>query len=319
MHRISVTVLVLCLLGISFTTAQLNNITVVIYKNNTSVTLLKAATLLNETYITEILIEEEDVPVLKTGIFDSLFLLQTVNVRNTNLVTLQPNIFKGLKRIRKINLNFNKIDSVPPNVFTNIPVYIIALRGNGIKQISENAFYNLQNLRNLDLGSNNIELLPKNLFVNTKNLKYIDLSYNKLRHFPAVPYKPYPFFDVAFANMVPGEPSFLDLSYNNFSFISYYLLRGIYYIDELRLQNNHIKLISEYAFDDFTKINTLNLDGNDLKEMSDGLLGVLTYVENVKVENNPWRESFVCKYTDWCERHEKSNYMEMKCPLKLWL
>ncbi|CAG9827888.1 unnamed protein product [Diabrotica balteata] len=317
MLRIYATVSVLCLFGSFFAKAQFNNITVLIHKGNSSVTLMKTVTLLNETYITEILIEEEDVPVLKTGIFDSLFLLHTVNVRNTNLVTLQPNIFAGLRRIRKINFNFNKIRFVPSNVFKNIPVYIIALRGNGIETISENAFYNLQNLRNLDLGSNNIELLPKNLFVNTNNLKYIDLSYNKLRHFPAVPYKPYPFFDVAFANMVPEEPSFLDLSYNNFTFISYYLLRGIHYIDELRLHNNNIKMISEYAFDDFKKINTLNLDGNDLNEISDGLLGVLTYVETVRVENNPWRDRFVCKYKDWCEKHEKVNYMEMKCPVRL--
>lgn len=306
--------LVYILFFLCVTRAQvLNKIAVKVYQGNTSATLLSAVDIYNHMNLTEIVIEDEELPILTTNFFHGLSNLYGVFIRRTSLRLVEDNAFRNLPRLRLINLNFNHIDRISDKTFNNPKLTNIALKANGIKSISSKAFNNLPNLRYLDLSSNNIQDIPKDAFKRTGNLKVLNLSYNKLRHYPAIPYRPYSYFEQAFANAVKHEPTSLDLSFNNFTFISYYLLRGIRFIDELKLNDNNINLISDYAFDDLKYAKVLNLENNDLKQLSLNLLFVLEGVEELKMENNRWSNEFVCKYEDWCRLCGKVNSMDVKC------
>lgn len=284
-------------------------ITIKIYRNDKPVTLLQADTVNNEEEVTDVSIEFENLPILKTGTFQNLSYLRNVHINSNNLEILEPHSFRNVSNLRLINLNFNRIKIVPENVFANLTVFKISLRGNSITTLHPNAFYNLSDLEVLDLNSNKIKELPQDLFYLTNNIRQFDLGYNQFENY----FDDYKYFDEALSNIQRYQDSLLDLSFNNFTEINNNFLRGVQFVKELLLNNNNIRRIGEMALDDLRWAETVDLEGNDLEELNDKVLSALQVVQNINLQNNPWSNSFVCKYERWCEKQEIVNTMDMAC------
>lgn len=290
------------------------SITIKIYRNETPVTVLRADTINNEYEATEIIIEDENIPTLKSGTFYNLTKLRYVSLKRNNINEIESYPFQYLPSARIINLNFNFIKRVPQNVFVNLPIRKLYLKGNGIQTLDALAFKNLTFLEILDLSSNNIEMIPENLFYLTKNLKHVNLNYNRLREGPKRG-KVYltGYFEEAFLNNIIDEHSVLDLSNNNFTYVDNFLLQGILCVKNILLSNNNIKKISDYAFRDILYVEILDLAGNNLEEISEKIMKKFEHIDVINLENNPWKMDFVCKYNKWCINHNKINTMDMNC------
>ncbi|KAJ8971615.1 hypothetical protein NQ317_014736 [Molorchus minor] len=276
-----------------------NYITIKIYRYDEPVTLLQADTINDEPNVTEIIIEDESIPVLKSGTFNNLTLLKYITV---------------LRILRIINLNFNNIKTITDNIFANLTMSRLYLKGNGIKTLEEMAFYNLSNLEILDLSSNHIEELPRDLFYQTKNLKNIDLSYNRLKSLPIDNLKRrIKFFEEPFTFSNIHEESSLDLSNNNLTYIDNYFFKGANCIKRIFLNNNNLEGISKDSFKEMVCMDTIDLEGNYLKELPNEILKVLENTNYINLINNPWYNNFVCKYDVWCQTYNKTNTVDMNC------
>ncbi|CAH1141607.1 unnamed protein product [Phyllotreta striolata] len=288
-----------------------DSIAIKVYRRDQPVTLVRADNVNDEKEITDVLIENEVVPVLKTGSFQNLTLLKSILIQGSNLRILEPSPFVNLPSLRIINLNFNRITEVPEGVFANLTVAKISLRGNGIRTLSPYAFYNLTNLEHLDLNSNSIKIIPEDLFYLTQNLRSLDFGYNQLESHSDI--RPYRFFPDVFANVNEDKNSMLDLSNNNFLEINNNMLLGVQFVGELLLSNNNIRRIGDGALKDLRWSMLVDLEGNNLKKLSDGVLKTLTNVRDINVQNNPWENDFVCKYNKWCSDFNIENTMDMSC------
>ncbi|KAG5876059.1 hypothetical protein JTB14_016801 [Gonioctena quinquepunctata] len=286
-------------------------ITIRIYRGDNPITLLQEETVNKEENVTEVSIEYENIPVLKAGTFYNLTKLQYIHIQRNNLEVLESLCFQNLPRIRTINLNFNRIKQIPENVFANLSVSKITLKGNGIDTLQENAFSNLTYLHTLDLSNNNIEKMPMDVFYQTRNLRILDLSYNYLNQYESILFRPY--FNEAFFYNDGSEYSCINLSNNNFTYITKYMFWGLPCIGELKLMDNNIGQIDEQAFDSLRCLESLDMESNDLQEISDLLLGVFSMAKHLNMANNPWTNKFACKYETWCDDRGIVNTMDMNC------
>lgn len=291
-----------------------DSISIKVYRNETPVTVLRGNTINNEYEATEIIIEDENIPTLKSETFYNLTHLKYISLKKNNINEIEPYAFQDLPKVRIINLNYNFIKRIPQNVFIDLPITKLYLKGNGIQTLDTLAFKNLTFLEMLDLSSNNIKVIPENLFYLTKNLKHINLNYNRLREGPKRG-KVYltGYFEEAFSNNIIDEHSVLDLSNNNFTYIDNFLLQGILCVKHILLSNNNIRTISDYAFRDLIYADVLDLSGNCLKDLSEKIMKKLEHIDDINLEDNPWEMYFVCKYDRWCTSRNKTNTMDMNC------
>lgn len=286
-------------------------ITIKIYRHDVPVTVLKADTINNEENVTEILIENEDIPILKSGSFQELLILKNIFLQRNNLESIEEYAFDDLPSLQVINLNFNNIKKLSRNIFANLTVWKIALKGNGMSELDTWSFYNLTQLSELDLSSNNLASLPSELFKMTRNLRILDLSWNHLKTHLGVPsLYPYPYFEEPFWNIQEEDYSLLDLSFNQINEIGTDIFQGLTGIKNLRLNYNNITNIKEAAFKRFLFLDSIELEGNDLENLGSSVLNSFRIVKDINLANNPWSTVFVCEYYYWCSMYGKFNTIE---------
>lgn len=297
-----------------------NYITITVYRGQKAVVNLRADTINHEKEATEILIEEEDIPVLKSGSFSDLPKLRHLTLHRNGIEHLETHIFRNLSSLRSLNMNSNNIKEIPEDVFANLTVTKICLCCNSISKLNSFAFYNLSDLRHLDLSNNFIKFLPPQLFYLTTNLKILYLQYNKLENIENVSVRSRldsSGFGEAFYNIDKQDYTELDLSFNNYSYIDDFMFTNINFMTKINLANNNIKYISENAFKDIRYVYTIDLESNNLQQLSNSHLKLFRLVENIYLSNNPWKASFICRYEKWCLQFEKENTMDMNCTSSL--
>lgn len=305
-------IILLTFCNIISTNAQFfNYITIKTYRFDTSMTILKADTINNEKNATEIIIEEEVVPVLKTRSFQNLTLLRKLFIQRTNLEVIEEYAFDNLPSLRIINFNFNRIKNITKNIFANLTVQKIYLKGNGISQLDSWSFYNLSDLDTLDLSSNNIVGLPAELFVLTPNLKKLDLSWNHLKSQLGIPtIHRFTYFEDPFENIDEHEDSLIDLSYNEIDHIDQSMFAGLRGVKKLVLNYNNITIIDSNALK-FYYLEIIELEGNMLEQLERNVLNVFKMAQEINMANNPWSNSFVCNYKQWCIQNNKMNTIDI--------
>lgn len=289
-------------------------ITIKIYRCDKPVTILRADTINNEKNVTEIIIEEELIPILKSGSFQDLPNLKYIFLQRNNIGFVEEYAFDNLPNLRRINLNFNNIKKITTNTFANLTAKKITLKGNGISEMESSSFYNLTFLHNLDLSSNNIVNLPRELFMMTPNLRVLDLSWNRLTSHLGLPSKyPFTYFEQPFWNIHKHEDSLINLSFNEIIYIDQTMFQGLSGVKKILLNYNNITKINERAFGKMSFLEEIELEGNNLEILNDSVLKVLRMTKQIKLANNPWSNGFVCKYEQWCRFFGKFNTIDLNC------
>lgn len=308
-------VLLLVICNIIVVNSQIfNYITIKIYRDEKPVTVILADTINNEENATEIMIEDELIPNLKSGSFQGLLKLKYLFIQRSGIESIEPYAFDDLPSLRKINLNFNCIKTITENTFANLTIRKLTLKGNGIRKLENRAFYNLTLLHTLDLSSNNLENLPSELFLKTNNLKVLDLSWNQLKSNLGLPSKHvYTYFEEPFWNINQHEDSLIDLSFNQIDHITECMFQGLTGIKQINLNYNNITYIHEKGLNGLSFLDVIELEGNNLVTLEDYILKIFRMVKDINLANNPWNSGFVCKYKQWCYIFEKNNTIDEKC------
>lgn len=106
---------------------------------------------------------------------------------DANRLIYVPNLFDT--NLARLSLADNFVESlVDSEAYINLlPTSLIELnlKNNRLKQLNDNSFQNLINLKYLNLDSNEISAITEDFFVNLKSLLVLNLRQNSLKHIPS--------------------------------------------------------------------------------------------------------------------------------------
>jgi Leucine-rich repeat (LRR) protein len=213
---------------------------------------------------------------IENGVFYELKNLIQLDLHLNDITQIEMNTFIDLNNLKYLNLDSNQISTMK-NVQFNSNLEQISLRFNMLTNLNEinssslkylhvsnnrlqeinfkNTF--LPNLEYMDLSQNRLILIKAESFFNIKNLKNLNLSYNKLD------------LESEFKNILhlKGQSLLetLDLSFNEIKYFESNLT--FQYLDSLKylnLSNNKLKFIDSFVFGFLIKLNELNLASNNI-------------------------------------------------------
>ncbi|KAF9422341.1 hypothetical protein HW555_001931 [Spodoptera exigua] len=140
---------------------------------------------------------------LKTGTFDGLVSLPSLDISRNLLTTIQNASFNDMTELKSLNMSRSKIKELEFNVFVNtgyvetldlsfnelekfcvnltelVGLSILLLNNNLIKTISSSSFHGLSRLTEINLAYNSMENIQNDSFKSLIDLRNLDLSYNE--------------------------------------------------------------------------------------------------------------------------------------------
>lgn len=170
--------------------------------------------------ILEVLIlEGNDLPVLKNGSFEHLPTLIELDLSYNQITIVEADSFRNLTSLRYLNMSNNGLESLPNNVFAkhvDSTLEDLRVAHNRLKTIHAGLFTRLTRLVLLDLSFNEIASLVPEVFFNLWHLETLLLNDNLLYNFAATSLRSY-----------APDVRFLSLDGNrwNCAFLSNQLLR----------------------------------------------------------------------------------------------
>lgn len=125
--------------------------------------------------------------VSKLGnILSRLNRLTFLGLRHNHLQQV-PDLSK-MNRLEELSFESNRLESLGEENGQNLlpsTLYDLKLENNRLKQINDNTFANLKNLKYLNLASNQIASISENAFTQLARLKHLNLRKNHLKHVPS--------------------------------------------------------------------------------------------------------------------------------------
>ncbi|XP_044267941.1 insulin-like growth factor-binding protein complex acid labile subunit [Tribolium madens] len=187
--------------------------------------------------------------VIEKGTFTGLN-LSSLNLADNEISNFQPGAFKNLK-IHHLTLSNNKILEIRDGTFENVSLESLNLYHNGLRKIGGK----IANLTNLVLGDNKLTEIDFNF----PDLKYLDLSFNRIKTLHRGDLKNLPQLDT------------LNLIGNSLEHVP----EGVFSqtkLVTLKLNYNRISKIEPKAFDDMPQLSVLHIDHNNLSQWDNNWL-----------------------------------------------
>ncbi|XP_072380134.1 uncharacterized protein [Diabrotica undecimpunctata] len=264
-----------------------------IYLSNNAIELLESYTFYNIS-VRNIHLQRNPIHYIKEKAFSNLNYLESLNLSNSAITLLENDVFFSLPAICTIDLSNNHIYFLSNYTFSDIPVKNIYLYGNKIKKISQNAFYNLQNLGYLDFSNLEISKIDQYAFNNINSLVEVNLKNNNIQGI-----EKYTFYMVNMNTLLLNSissPIILDntVEINKLiiqltgttvgeRFISSAFLKNLTIID------SHIELINNNCFVDLPLLTSLNFINTTIDVSGDNIfsgLTSLTYLDASQIFQN---------------------------------
>ncbi|XP_031564283.1 uncharacterized protein LOC116299704 isoform X2 [Actinia tenebrosa] len=178
--------------------------------------------------------------------------LVTMSIHSSSLTTLGETVFHNLTLLKSLSITHNPLKDFP-DLSKNSALQKLDLYNNKIKLWNHNYTALPSSLERIILIKNEIDWIPDNWF-KLPNLKYIALSYNKLKTFPGH----------AFINC--GQLKYLSVDHNQIEKISYPNLEPFFgnnsQLVHLNASNNVITSIAGEALLNFIHLKVLELHVN---------------------------------------------------------
>ena len=197
---------------------------------------------------------------LKTGDFDGLTNLQTLDLKLNALTALPEDVFRGLTNLQTLELRNNTLTALPKDVFRGLTnLRLLGLSHNPFPLLPEDVFHGLLNLRTLYLHGNTLTALPGEVFHGLLNLVHLSLG-GALTALPE--------------DVFHGLPNLisLGLSYNPSLLLPGDVFRGLTNLQILSLPGNALMALPEGVFRGLTNLETLDLSYNFLTALPGALL-----------------------------------------------
>ncbi|KAL2311555.1 hypothetical protein Nmel_003278, partial [Mimus melanotis] len=219
--------------------------------------------------------------------------LQYLSLADNSIIMISQKMFQGSPNLVEIDLQSNIIMEIKEGAFeTLVSLSKLNLSRNSITCISN---FNLRQLEILDLSRNSIETFHTTKSDDEYSLRYLDLSENKLFHFPVFP-------QVNKLVTLNLSKNLIQLTaespHNKMDYVKNEWLNASFHIDQkqssnksslylsqlvyLDLSYNEIKSIPDEFFESMLSLHTLNLSKNCLQAFSvsyDSALITLTVLD----------------------------------------
>jgi hypothetical protein len=257
--------------------------------------------------IRDLRLDHNDISVLKKDVFRSagFYLLETLSVCHTGLITVEPGAFRELPRLEQLHLHNNWICNLKPGTFSNMT----ALRGlhlanNRIQSLEPGLFIDLTNLNYISLESNMIQQLQEDVFLGLTKLRNLWLSENEISYLHPATFKHMNKLGLISLDSnknlhVPTDKPFLDVPT----------------LEKLFVSDCNIVNLSAKTFQKTRNLKILFLHGNNLKTFDIGILKALPYLSTIYLYKNPLQcDCELLKFWQWCRDHEVKTGIEHDVP-----
>lgn len=258
------------------------------------------------------------------GINKQLFFNLTIlQLEHNEINNIGRAVLSALPNLLSLNLSDNQIDNdlLDKNIFENSPKLTqIDLSRNKLKSIlvqnnkrsnqstiftytysESNIFGSLAHLEYLDLSRNSITDLPRNAFEGLKELKCINLAYNRLIVTPFQAFRALiniEQMDLSHNRLLSVLDNYfvkntklqvLLLQHNTIEKLSQYSLFGLSQLQHLDVSYNQLITIDRNAFDSLVTLETLNLRGNSLTTIPTMLFAGLKQMQRLDLSENDFK------------------------------
>ena len=196
----------------------------------------------------------EEIPALKSGDFEGLSNLNSLQMIDSGLETLPEDIFDGLTALHSLFIIGNDdLETLPEDIFDGLTgLTNLHVSGNeGLGELPEGIFDGLTSLAFLHLAENSLTELPEDIFDGLTGLQLLHLQNNQLT----------------------GLPSGI---FDGLGSLKYILLNG-----------NSLRALPADVFEGLSSLTQLPLEGNRLESLPDGLFEGLVSLEQVLLSGNP--------------------------------
>ncbi|NXE13479.1 LRC32 protein, partial [Lophotis ruficrista] len=204
----------------------------------------------------------------------NLSTLRTLDLSGNKMTRLPAGIFRSAPRLRELDLSDNYITEIEEGAFEALEeLEVVNLAMNSLHCISG---FSLTQLRVLNLSRNALELFVWEEGEQPHLLQVLDLSHNRLRHFPELPAARHlthlNLSNNLIASLLPGSrrPGELAPLYEETARFNGSLptARGLTRVVELDLSNNRLQLFPLAFFQSLGSLRSLSLAMNCLRDVA---------------------------------------------------
>ena len=203
--------------------------------------------------------------IMRSGMFDGMTKLAILNLCKNKLAEIESNSFQDLNSLTDLYLSENKLVNIKSGTFKGlIKLEVLSLTKNEIIEIEPNSFQDLNALSDLRFEFNRLELITNESFLGLNSLLNLDFSFQNFKNFSL--------------NTLSGFPSVKEIKLNNnlinafpvssIHHLSWNYLKNVIFID---LSFNQLSFLDSHSFDYLVSVNFLNLSNNFLNCISSSL------------------------------------------------
>lgn len=269
----------------------------------------------NFSQVARLYIETSNTKIIGSNAFAGLVKLDWLILKGNQISVIKSKAFTGLSELNVLNLNVNNIRELTDDIFEGLTnVKYIGLRGNQIFKIGDNTFQKLKKLGVLFLENNNLTSISANLLSANSNLRFLWLKNNMITDIPDEIFNNKPYLkEVLLANNklkrirwdklnntytvnnnnlidMPSSiiinSTVLDMSFNNFSYISENMFNTSQQLEEVYFNDNSIEAIPSDVFAPLAKLRVLSLQNNKIEELPMGVFRALNKLETLNISGN---------------------------------
>jgi len=178
----------------------------------------------------------------------------------------------NMLRIKKIKCTINDLSSNFCEKFKNLEIY--GLLDAGIESIDGDSFNHCKNLKFLNLSRNKIRKIPQKLFKKNSKLEVVSFSENIIKFVSE--------------NLFPTKNvlRILDLSQNNLKSLPQYVFKHLKSLEKLSLNNNKLEALYPAQFSSLKELTELILYNNFINILPENIFTNLKSLEILNIGRN---------------------------------
>ena len=242
------------------------------------------ANLNNSSQFTSLQLYDCSLRVIEPGAFLPLSSLEILDIAKNDLDTSALEVaLYGLAKTKSLShlvvdeTNLKNLNNQTFQILENSPLEFLKVQYCQIKTIPSDTFKYLRNLQYLYLQGNSITNFMPNTFQYNKQLKKLDLTYNKIFEIPDAKSVKLGNLKVLilFHNVIAAESKLTPDSF-----------KGYDMLESLELGNNNIYTIKDNIFSPLTNLKTMRLSYNQISYISEHGFAGLEKLEELNLSHN---------------------------------
>jgi Leucine-rich repeat (LRR) protein len=223
-----------------------------------------------------------------TGTMDVLY------IGENEIDDIESYSFSNMIGLRYLHIEINQLKFVRNKTFFNLgDLKMLDMSQNEISALESNSFENMKSLESLKLGTNDIERIESDAFVSIENLKTLQLSKNQLSSIPKNLLLNFPHLEILYLNSnefkkfdvnVGDSLRELDISYNDIAVFEQNSFENSRNLSKLKIKWN--KMVEIECVRELKNLVDLDLAYNRLIKISKKLFENFTVINSLDLSYN---------------------------------